>query len=226
MKSKNILEIFEANQQYKTCNIEFEPFGGAEDGVDFRPVLDMKEQNIQLRQKLETLIAFIKGEWQDCETICNILGIEFKAGLAMFDFSRTAEWNPAPLNGQKITTKFRPKEFELRGRLKELQLQQAELIHRFQAQKYYHNDLRREMVDMLLDNLTEECRKKLIELVATALVAKLRSAYENWDKEENILIDDVCNRLDQIKADFQKTYSRAFYSEVLAEGDKEKHYEN
>ena len=72
MKSKNILEIFEANQQYKTCNIEFEPFGGAEDGVDFRPVLDMKEQNIQLRQKLETLIAFIKGEWQNCVALIKI----------------------------------------------------------------------------------------------------------------------------------------------------------
>ena len=120
MNKKNIFKIFEENQEYETCNIEFEPLGGAEDGVDFRPVLDMQNQNIRLREKLEILIAFTKGEWQDCETICNILGIEFRTGLGMFDFFRTAEWNPAPLNGQKITTKFRPKELELRSRVKEL----------------------------------------------------------------------------------------------------------
>ena len=37
------------------------------------------------------------------------MGIDFATGLRMFDFSRTAEWNAKPQNGQKVTTKFRLK---------------------------------------------------------------------------------------------------------------------
>ena len=81
----------------------------------------------------------------------------------MFDFSRTAEWNPAPLNGQKITTKFRPKEIELRARLKKIELDYKELGHRFQAQKYYQDDLRREMVNMLLKIYSKEMLLQLLQ---------------------------------------------------------------
>ena len=215
MNKKNIFKIFEENQEYEKCNIEFEPLGGAEDGVDFRPVLDMQNQNILLRKKLETLIAFIKGEWQDCETICNILGIEFSTGLGMFDFSRTAEWNPAPLNGQKITTKFRPKELELRSRVKELELSVMDLGHRLQAQKYYQDDLRREMVKMLLNNIEEECRKKLVKLVTEYFASKLYDIYKNLDDEGSVSVVGLRNSIDFVKTEIEKIAARDFYREVV-----------
>lgn len=55
------------------------------------------------------LKSLVNGEWVDCKLVEEALGIDFATGLKMFSFSRTAEWNPAPLNGQKITTKFRLK---------------------------------------------------------------------------------------------------------------------
>lgn len=57
----------------------------------------------------EILKAFFDGQWCDTEDICRLLDISFVEGFRKFDFSRTAEWNPAPLEGQKITTKFRIK---------------------------------------------------------------------------------------------------------------------
>lgn len=68
-----------------------------------------KSQHSVIVEHLEVLKKFINGEWVDTDTICDILGIDFSTGLKQFDFNRTAEWNPAPLNGQKITTKFRIK---------------------------------------------------------------------------------------------------------------------
>ena len=59
--------------------------------------------------KNDVLKRLFNGEWVDCEDVQEALGIDFKTGLKMFDFSRTAEWNPYPLNGQKITIKFRLK---------------------------------------------------------------------------------------------------------------------
>ena len=35
------------------------------------------------------------------------MNIEFKEGIRMFDFGRQVYWNPAPLNGQRVITKFR-----------------------------------------------------------------------------------------------------------------------
>lgn len=61
----------------------------------------------KLRKEKEILKQFIKGEWIDCDVIQNLLDIDFGTGLHNFAFSRTAEWNPAPLNGQKITIKFK-----------------------------------------------------------------------------------------------------------------------
>ena len=55
------------------------------------------------------LKSLINGEWVDCKLVEETLDIDFATGLKMLNFSRTAEWNPAPMNGQKITTKFRLK---------------------------------------------------------------------------------------------------------------------
>ena len=67
------------------------------------------EMAIAALREQDTLKRLVMGEWVDCEAVQNALGIDFATGMKMFDFSRTAEWNPAPLNGQKITTKFRLK---------------------------------------------------------------------------------------------------------------------
>lgn len=63
----------------------------------------------RLRAEKEVLMRLIRGEWVDCEAVQNAMEIDFNAAWKIFDFSRTAEWNPEPLNGQKITTKFRLK---------------------------------------------------------------------------------------------------------------------
>ena len=63
----------------------------------------------QLQEDNKVLKQLINGEWVDCDAVQRALGIDFGTGLKRFEFSRTAEWNPAPLNGQKITTKFRLK---------------------------------------------------------------------------------------------------------------------
>ena len=217
MGKKNIIQIFEENQQYATCNIEFEPFGEAEDGVDFHPALEMQKENSQLREKLDTLIAFIKGEWQDSNTICSISGIEFNAALGMFDFSRTVEWNPPPLNGQKVTTTFRSKEIELRAKLKDLELDHADLLQRFQARKYYQQDLRREMIDMLTGNISEACRKKFTKIVIALYSAKVIALCGNLDDQENIK-----KALVLAKNEIERMYSRDFYREALDKEDNDK----
>ena len=66
-----------------------------------------KEEIEKLNESILCLKQFINGEWVDTDIICELLNIDFGEGLKRFDFSRTAEWNPYPLNGQKITTKFK-----------------------------------------------------------------------------------------------------------------------
>ena len=63
----------------------------------------MGKQTIDVEKRL------LSGEWVDCKEVQEALGIDFETGLRLFDFSRTATWNPAPLNGQHIETKFRLK---------------------------------------------------------------------------------------------------------------------
>ncbi len=58
-------------------------------------------------EKVAILKDLINGEWVDCDKVQEALSIDFKTGMEMFEFSRTAEWNPPPLNGQRITIKFR-----------------------------------------------------------------------------------------------------------------------
>ncbi len=69
---------------------------------DNHKLLDMERGKV-----LERLLA---GEWIDTGDIEKYFNIDFTTGWKLFEFSRTAEWNPAPLNGQKITTKFRLKQ--------------------------------------------------------------------------------------------------------------------
>lgn len=60
-------------------------------------------------KRKEVISKLLNGEWVNTEDVEEYLGINFKLGWKLFDFSRTAEWNPPPLNGQKITTQFRLK---------------------------------------------------------------------------------------------------------------------
>lgn len=68
-----------------------------------------------------TLRKLLNGNWVDTDDVCAALNIDFAQGMKMFDFGRTAAWNPAPKNGQKICTKFRlsektvqpPKDFDM-----------------------------------------------------------------------------------------------------------------
>lgn len=60
-----------------------------------------------LQEYVETLRKLIKGEWVDCDKVCQAMNIEFKEGMHLFEFGRQALWNPAPLNGQRVITKFR-----------------------------------------------------------------------------------------------------------------------
>lgn len=75
-------------------------------------ILSLREKNEDMRKIVNDaniLTAFYNGEWCDTQDICRLLNITFEEGLRKFEFSRTAEWNKAPLNGQKITTQFRIK---------------------------------------------------------------------------------------------------------------------
>lgn len=60
----------------------------------------------------DILTAFNNGEWCNTQDICRLLNITFEEGLHKFEFSRTAKWHKAPLEGQKITCKFRIKQEE------------------------------------------------------------------------------------------------------------------
>lgn len=61
------------------------------------------------KSRISTLTKLFNNEWIDTEEVEKALGIDFSTGIQLFDFSRTAVWNPAPLNGQNITTQFRLK---------------------------------------------------------------------------------------------------------------------
>lgn len=59
------------------------------------------------KNRLEVEKRLLAGEWVDCQEVQEALDIDFATGLRLFEFSRTAKWNPAPLNGQCIKTEFR-----------------------------------------------------------------------------------------------------------------------
>ena len=115
MTNKDIIKALECctDESYENCNecpysidtVSCERMKLLEDSLDLinrqkAEIEEMKEENLILKQ-------FINGEWVDCKEIQEALSIDFATGLKRFDFSRNAEWCPAPLCGQKITTKFR-----------------------------------------------------------------------------------------------------------------------
>ena len=79
-------------------------------------IIDCKTVDAVEVVQFNALKSLVNGEWVDCKLVQEALDIDFATGLKLFDFSRTAEWNPAPLNGQKITTKFKLKNAVKHGR--------------------------------------------------------------------------------------------------------------
>lgn len=67
----------------------------------------VQKENEELLKKYETLRNLVNGYWVDTQDVQDALEISFSEGMKMFDFGRISKWNPAPLNGQKIITKFR-----------------------------------------------------------------------------------------------------------------------
>lgn len=65
------------------------------------------EQYNALNFQCNVLKALLKGEWVKSEDVQNALNITFEQGMQMFELGRMASWNPAPLEGQKVCTKFR-----------------------------------------------------------------------------------------------------------------------
>ena len=65
------------------------------------------------KERGNVLKRLLNGEWVDTKDVEKYLNIDFSDGMKLFKLSRTAEWNPPPLNGQKIKTKFRLKNKEL-----------------------------------------------------------------------------------------------------------------
>ena len=59
-----------------------------------------------------TVKKLVAGEWVDGKELLE-LGLSFKECWNMFEFNRTVEWNPPPLNGQKSTVLFRLKQPEI-----------------------------------------------------------------------------------------------------------------
>ena len=77
--------------------------------IEDAPTLEVvpAEQYARLQAEKAALEALIRGEWVDSAAVLSAMKIDFKTGMHMFELSRTVEWNPAPLNGQKVETRFR-----------------------------------------------------------------------------------------------------------------------
>lgn len=108
---------------YEACESMLRAMGYTFDGVD---EVDAEERcdtfadrsRYVVREKgvaAAVMKRLLDGEWVETQEVEDALGIDFSEGMKLFDFGRTAEWNPAPLNGQKITTMFRLKSGENDG---------------------------------------------------------------------------------------------------------------
>lgn len=95
-----------ANTGDKSLDVAYEKVSKALDKA-IKIVKQTAEQFDMEREKV--INELLKGEWVNTEDMEKYLNIGFSEGMKMFEFSRTAEWNPEPLNGQKITTEFRLK---------------------------------------------------------------------------------------------------------------------
>ena len=60
-------------------------------------------------KKLTEEEKFNNGDWADEDAVESLTGLTFEECCHKFDWSREAKWNPAPLNGQNITIRFRKK---------------------------------------------------------------------------------------------------------------------
>jgi hypothetical protein len=68
-----------------------------------------KNKNNKEEEKINVLTKLFSGEWIETQRVEKVLNITFEEGMRIFDFKREVEWNPAPLNGQKISTYFKIK---------------------------------------------------------------------------------------------------------------------
>lgn len=115
----NVDDIIKALEEYQFPKMPLIK-AGKKRNVEITPmflIAILKQQKVEIEKlqldnhnlwmKADILTDFINGEWIDTENIQTALNIDFSTGMERFDFSRTAEWNPPPLNGQKVTTKFR-----------------------------------------------------------------------------------------------------------------------
>jgi hypothetical protein len=68
-----------------------------------------KNNKVEGEEKINVLTKLFSGEWIETQRVEKVLNITFEEGMRIFDFKREVEWNPAPLNGQKISTYFKIK---------------------------------------------------------------------------------------------------------------------
>lgn len=67
----------------------------------------VQQEYKELAEKYETLRKLLQGQWVETQAVQEALEIDFAEGMRMFDFGRIVKWNAAPLNGQKVITKFK-----------------------------------------------------------------------------------------------------------------------
>ena len=75
--------------------------------VSIQAYIRVQHEYDVLAKKYETLRKLLQGQWVDTQAVQEAMDIDFAEGMRMFDFGRTVKWNKAPLNGQKVLTKFR-----------------------------------------------------------------------------------------------------------------------
>ena len=94
----------------KCHNVDFDDCGDCSVAIfraGFKKVPD--DAVILTKTEQEQLKLFCMGEWVDTNIVKKALGVDFKTGLKLFDFCRSANWNSSPLNGQCVSTKFKLK---------------------------------------------------------------------------------------------------------------------
>ena len=106
-----LMEKAEWYEDYDYCTGEYV----MKKHIDIEDIEDAPTVDAVEVVQFNALKSLVNGEWVDCKLVEEALGIDFATGLKMFDFSRIAEWNPYPLNGQKITTKFKLKNAVVHG---------------------------------------------------------------------------------------------------------------
>lgn len=142
------------------------------------------------KERGNVLKRLLNGEWVDTKDVEKYLNIDFSDGMKLFELSRTAEWNPPPLDGQKITTKFRLRnkefeEYQALGTVEELKSKIEEL-------KRWHSDhivkgIKNEFANTstLICHNCDHKDEYIMELEAE--VEELREAREKQNEIEKII---------------------------------------